>query len=416
MNRLKKRFEYQWVIVACCFLMIFTVLGFASTPRKLYMAVVPETLGIDYGPYSLTDSFRYIATAITNLFFGTMIVRFGPRKLIGAGFGFLAGALLLYSAAEALPQIYLAGALLGVGMTFTGTTMSSYAINLWCREKKGTITGLVLCANGLGGAVATQILAPIIHAGAFSYRNAYRLSALILLVVGVVIVLLFRNSPQEDAARSGLSPKKAKAGTWDGMTLQQALRKPYFYAAAVSIFLTGMVLQSIVGSDANHMTHAGLDKTAIAAALSIHSLALALCKFSTGVIYDRKGLRTTMLLCDGAALVTLLLLIFINDSASGRAMAVMYSVISAMALPLETIMLPLIAMDLFGHRAYSKIMGIFVSVNTFGYATGTPLMNLMFDLTGTYRPTMLVLVVILIGVGITMQFVITAARKTRTAA
>ena len=415
MNRLKKRFEYQWVIVACCFLMIFTVLGFASTPRKLYMAVVPETLGIDYGPYSLTDSFRYIATAITNLFFGTMIVRFGPRKLIGAGFGFLAGALLLYSAAEALPQIYLAGALLGVGMTFTGTTMSSYAINLWCREKKGTITGLVLCANGLGGAVATQILAPIIHAGAFSYRNAYRLSALILLVVGVVIVLLFRNSPQEDAARPGLSPKKAKAGTWDGMTLQQALRKPYFYAAAVSIFLTGMVLQSIVGSDANHMTHAGLDKTAIAAALSIHSLALALCKFSTGVIYDRKGLRTTMLLCDGAALVTLLLLIFINDSASGRAMAVMYSVISAMALPLETIMLPLITADLFGQKAYAQMLGIVVAVNTAGYSFGPPLTNYIFDAIGTYVPVFWAYVLVMVLVTSLFMYALAAAKREKNA-
>ena len=415
MNRLKKRFEYQWVIVACCFLMIFTVLGFASTPRKLYMAVVPETLGIDYGPYSLTDSFRYIATAITNLFFGTMIVRFGPRKLIGAGFGFLAGALLLYSAAEALPQIYLAGALLGVGMTFTGTTMSSYAINLWCREKKGTITGLVLCANGLGGAVATQILAPIIHAGAFSYRNAYRLSALILLMVGVVIVLLFRNSPQEDAARPGLSPKKAKAGTWDGVTLQQALRKPYFYAAAVSIFLTGMVLQSIVGSDANHMTHAGLDKTAIAAALSIHSLALALCKFSTGVIYDRKGLRPTMLLCDGAALVTLLLLIFINDSASGRAMAVMYSVISAMALPLETIMLPLITADLFGQKAYAQMLGIVVAVNTAGYSFGPPLTNYIFDAIGTYVPVFWAYVLVMVLVTSLFMYALAAAKREKNA-
>ena len=415
MNRLKKRFEYQWVIVACCFLMIFTVLGFASTPRKLYMAVVPETLGIDYGPYSLTDSFRYIATAITNLFFGTTIVRFGPRKLIGAGFGLLAGALLLYSAAEALPQIYLAGALLGVGMTFTGTTMSSYAINLWCREKKGTITGLVLCANGLGGAVATQILAPIIHAGAFSYRNAYRLSALILLVVGVVIVLLFRNSPQEDAARPGLSPKKAKAGTWNGMTLQQALRKPYFYAAAVSIFLTGMVLQSIVGSDANHMTHAGLDKTAIAAALSIHSLALALCKFSTGVIYDRKGLRTTMLLCDGAALVTLLLLIFINDSASGRAMAVMYSVISAMALPLETIMLPLITADLFGQKAYAQMLGIVVAVNTAGYSFGPPLTNYIFDAIGTYVPVFWAYVLVMVLVTSLFMYALAAAKREKNA-
>ena len=82
----KKSFPYHWVIVACCFMMIFTVLGFASSPRKLYMAVVPQALGIDYGPYSLNDSFRYIATAVTNLFFGTLILRVGPRKMIAAGF------------------------------------------------------------------------------------------------------------------------------------------------------------------------------------------------------------------------------------------------------------------------------------------------------------------------------------------
>lgn len=413
MNRLKKRFGYQWVIVACCFLMIFTVLGFASTPRKLYMAVVPEALGIDYGPYSLTDSFRYIATAVTNLFFGTMIVRFGPRRMIGAGFLLVASALLLYSFADRLPLIYLAGLLLGTGLTFTSTTMSSYAINRWCKENKGTITGLVLCANGLGGATATQILSPMINAA--SYRNAYRLSALILLAVGALIVLLFRNSPADDASSPGISPKKARQGTWEGMTLQQALHKPYFYAAAVSIFLTGMVLQSVVGSDANHMSHAGLDKTAIAAALSIHSLALALCKFSTGVIYDRKGLRTTMLLCDGAALVTLLLLIFINDSASGRAMAVMYSVISAMALPLETIMLPLITADLFGQKAYAQMLGIVVAINTAGYSVGPPLTNFIFDTIDTYVPVFWAYILVMLLVTALFMYALAAAKREKNA-
>lgn len=413
MNRLNKRFGYQWVIVACCFLMIFTVLGFASTPRKLYMAVVPEVLGIDYGPYSLTDSYRYIATAVTNLFFGTMIVRFGPRRMIGAGFLLEASALLLYSAAESLPLIDLAGVLLGMGLTFTSTTMRSYAINLWCRENKGTITGLVLCANGPGGATATQILSPMINAA--SYRSAYRLSALVLLVVGALIVLLFRDSPAQDANRPGLSPKKAKSGTWEGMTLRQALGKPYFYAAAVSIFLTGMVLQSIVGSDANHMTHAGLNRTAIAAALSIHSLALALCKFLTGVIDDRKGLRTTVLLCDGAALVTLMLLIFINDSASGQAMAVMDSVISAMALPLETIMLPLITADLFGQKSYAQMLGIVVDINTAGYSVGPPLTNFIFDAIGTYVPVFWAYILVMALVTALFMYALGATKREKNA-
>lgn len=415
MQKSEKSIGYQWVIVACCFLMIFAVLGFASTPRKLYMAVVPEALGIDYGPYSLNDSFRFLAAAVTNLFFGTLIVRFGPRKMISIGFSLIILALLLFSSAEKLPLIYLAGTLLGAGWPFVSTTMSSYAINLWCRENKGTITGLVLCANGLGGAVATQILSPIINAGAFSYRNAYRLSALILTVVGVLIVLLFRNSPAEAASRAGASPQKAKAGTWEGMTLQQALRKPYFYANAVSIFLTGMVLQSIVGLDANHMTHAGLDQTIIAATLSIHSLALSLCKFSTGVIYDRKGLRKTMLLCDGAALLMLLLLIFVNDSAAGRAMAVMYAVVSAMALPLETIMLPLITADLFGQKAYAQMLGILVAILTAGCSIGPPLTNFIFDAIGTYVPVFWVYAAVMVMVTALFMYALGAAKREKNA-
>ena len=49
-----------------------------------------------------------------------------------------------------------------------------------------------------------------------------------------------------------------------------------------------------------------------------------------------------------------------------------YGILSALALPLETIMLPLIAQDLFQGPQYNKMLGIIVSVNTAGYAVGTP--------------------------------------------
>jgi len=208
------------------------------------------------------------------------------------------------------------------------------------------------------------------------------------------------------------SKKKKNTQNWEGISLKEAMKKPYFYVALLCIYLTGMALQSVNGVSSAHMKDCGIDTDSIANLLSLMSLVLMFSKMSTGFCFDRFGLRATLLFCVscGAIAITMLALV------SNTLMAAIYSVIIPFALPLETIMLPLIAMDLFGHYSYSKIMGIFVSVNTFGYATGTPLMNVMFDLTGTYRSTMLVLVAILICVGITMQFVITAARKTRTAA
>lgn len=412
----RRTVPYAWIIVGCCFLMIFTAMGFGSSPRKLFMVAVPKALGLEYGPYSINDSFRYITSAIANLFFGTLIARFGPRKLIAGGFVSLIASMLTYSFAQSLWGIYLGGILLGVGVTLTGTTMASYAINIWCKERKGTMMGLVLCANGLGGAASMQVLSPIINAGIFGYRDAYRLTALIMALSALVIVILFRNAPEGVSIQPAAGAKKAKGTSWEGITLAQALKKPYFYMAAACIFLTGMVLQSIVGADANHMDSAGLNKAYVAAVLSVQSLVLSGSKFVMGVLYDKKGLRKTMLICDGAALAAIALLIGVSDSAAGRAMAAGYSVIAALALPLETIMLPLITAELFGQRSYAQMLGIVSAINTAGYSLGPPITNFVFDAIGSYTPVFFAYLAIIIGVTICFMMALNASAKERKAA
>lgn len=410
MQKTNRRFSYQWVIVGCCFLMVFTALGFGSTPRKLFMVAVPKALGLEYGPYSLGDTFRYVSTAIVNLFFGTLVMRFGPRRLIASGFVLLSAAMLVFAGAENLAGIYLGGVLLGMGLTVTSTTMASYAVNLWCQKNRGTMTGLVLCANGLGGAAAMQILSPIISRSVFGYRDAYRLVALIMLAAGILIVILFRNAPSgESAAPAG--KKQPKNVEWEGLTLHEALSRPYFYVAAAGIFLTGMVLQSIVGSDANHMNRAGLDAATSAAALSLNALALSGSKFLVGLLYDRKGIRKTMLLCDAAAIITLLLLIGINPSASGKMMAYGYAVISALALPLETIMIPLVTAELFGRKSYAQMLGIISAINTAGFSVGPPITNFIFDTLGTYVPVFWAYLLVMAGITMAFRYALGVAQK-----
>ena len=413
MHKEKKRFSYEWVIVACSFLMIFTVLGFGSTPRKLFMVAVPKALGMEYGPYSLSDTLRYTATAAANLFFGTLAVRLGARRMIACGFVFLISAMLVFAGAQTLAAIYLGGALLGVGMTLAGTTMGSYVVSLWCTKHKGTMTGLVLCANGVGGALGMQVLSPIIAKSVFGYRDAYRLTALILLVVGVLIIALFRDAPS-GAAAAPAGKKQPRKVEWEGLTLREALAKPYFYVAAVCIFLTGMALQSIVGSDANHMTNAGLDLATAASALSLNAIVLTCSKFLVGFLYDRWGIRKTTLLCDVAMLVTLLLLIGINPSASGQMMAYGYAVVSAVALPLETIMIPLITAELFGRKSYAQMLGIVSAINTAGFSVGPPVINFIFDSLGTYVPVFWTYLIMMAGITAAFGWALGTAKKDHT--
>lgn len=412
-DRPKRRIFYGWIVFGTCFLMVFTALGFCSSPKGLYLAAITENLGIPRSLYSISDSCRYVTTAIVNLFFAYFVLKLGPRNMIAFGFLALIASCLVYSFSSSIWVFYLGGCLLGLGLAWTTTSLVGYVVEKWFTNSKGTIMGIILASSGLGGATATQILSPMIYiASGDGWRASFRLSACVLAVVGLVVVLLIRNSP----AQVGQTPlgtdkakKKTRGSSWMGLSLAEALKKPYFYVGAVCVFFVGMILQSTTSVSSAHMKDVGLNPAFIATVVSIHSLCLTLSKMSVGFSFDRFGLRFTMLLCNVSALVAMLLLAFVSNNA----MAAGYGIISAFALPLETIMLPLIALDLFGQKAFAQVMGLFVSFNTLGYAFGAPLLNFIFDKTGSYQTIFLILAGLMAVITVVMQFVISAARKTQ---
>lgn len=414
-NAKKKRINYSWVIIAISALMVCVVLGFCSSSKSIYIKAITDSLGIDRSLFSINDSCRYIATSIVNLFFGYLIGKFGAKRLIAAGFICLISSCLIYSFATNIFVFYIGGVLLGMGLSWTTTTMVGYVVNKWCKSNRGTIMGAVLATNGIGAAVATMIVSPIIHSSAQGYQTAYRLVALILLVVFVLVMIFFRNSPKyhEEEEASDAPKKKSRGQSWEGIEYSEAVKKAYFYLALVGVFLTGMMLQGITGISTPHMYDRGLDEVYVAVVLSCHSLALTVFKFLTGFIYDRFGLRTTTNICMATAVATFLFLANVADTATGRAFAMIYGVFSSLSLPLETIMLPIYASDLFGDKSFNKILGLFVSVNTAGYALGAPISNLCFDITGSYNFALYVSSALMIGVIVAMNIVITSSNKQR---
>lgn len=406
---------YKWIIIAASFLMIFTCLGFCSGTKGLYLAAITEALGIKRSLFSINDSCRYVTTAIVNLFFGTLIARFGSRKLVAAGFMSLVASMLIYSSAQSITTFCIGGTLLGLGLSWTTTTMVGYIVDCWCKEHRGTIMGAVLAANGLGGAVAAQIVSPIIYneTNIFGYRNAYRLTALIVAAVGIAVVAIFRDKPSQDVPAPSRK-KEVRGESWVGIDFSQAIRKPYFYITAVCIFLTGLALQSVSGISSAHLRDIGFDESFVAVVVSIHAFALAAFKFSSGICYDKFGLKKTMLLCNTAAVVMTFLLAVVAPGPMGNVLAISFGIISSMAMPLETIMLPLITSDLFGKKSYAKLLGIYVSINTAGYAVGVPLTNLCFDFCGSYRPILLILCGILLAILLVFQMILRFAERERT--
>jgi len=410
-----RRFDYKWVTIGLCFLMVMISLGFGSSTKSLFPDEIAKDLGVERSLVSIGESCRYIATAIVNLFFGVLIAKFGAKKLICAGFVSLIASMLLYSFANGLILIYVAGTLLGIGFSFTTTTMVGYVVGIWCSENKGTIMGAVLASNGIGGAIAIQLAGGLIDPNSpGSYRNAYLMIAAVFAAVVLILMIFFKDKPKNsELTQAPVSKEKTKnrGQDWIGIEFSQAIRKFYFWGALICIFFSGFILQGSHGIVAMHFKDVGIDYGAVKGLLSFSSLILASAKFLAGFVYDKKGLRFASSFCTFIAIATTFLLAFIKGNDVGFILAVVYSVVSPFALPLETIMLPIYALDLFGNKSYAKILGIFVSVNVSGYALGGPVMNLCYDIFGTYVPALIIVSCVMLIVFVLLQFVISAAHK-----
>ena len=414
---MKKKFDYSWVIVALCFIAVCTSMGLCSSGRTMYLTAITDALNIKRSAFSLNDTFRYVTTTVMNLFFGTLVNKFGTKKLICAGFVCLISFALINSFAEHLIMFYIGGILLGIGLSWTTTTMMSAVVNVWCKKNKGAITGAILAANGLGGAVAVQILSPIIfeEGNPFGYRNSYRIVALVLAIVLALIIVFFRERPK--GAEKTLVPlkktRKARGTGWTGMDYEVARKKPYFYLALLCMMFTGMSLQGLGGISTPHMYDLGFDKGYVATLMTISSLSLMGSKFLAGFMYDKTGIKITMNVCLLSSFVSLITLVTLTNTPIGRVIALVRIIFAAIALPLETVMLPLFASELFGNKSFAKIMGIFSAASTAGFALGAPFANLCFDLFGNYNVSFIVFGVLMLFVTVTMQLVVRSAHRDR---
>lgn len=413
----KSRPDYKWVVLVVCFLMEFICLGFCSSNVGLFTVPVTDALHIDRLTYSYWSSIRYVVQVFVALYFGTLVNRFGIKKMVFVGLCSLIGATTLRAVGTNILYFYIAGALHGVGIVFVGSTMAGAIVRRWFKQDIGKYTGIVMSANGIGGAIAAQVISPIINNGeTFGYRKAYLLSAVITLAISVIILIFLRDKSGDGPAIDSKQKKTPKKGAlWVGIEYEVVKKKTYFYIAAALIFLTGISLQSIGSITIVYMTDLGISPTFIATLSTVASLTLTFSKLLVGATYDKWGLRVALLMCQIAALATFILKGVLTNSPIGLVFATTATILSSIALPLETVMIPLMTNDLFGSASYSKVLGIFMAMNSLGLCLGSPLGELFRRIAGDYRSCFWFFSIVLVVVIVSFQFVLQSANKQRTA-
>lgn len=406
MKRLSTKMDdakYKWIIATMCILILAIGLGFCSSAKSIFVAPVTNAFGFSRSAFTINDTCRYVTVSIVTLFFYRTVQKFGTKKMILAGMLCYIISSLINAVSSSLMGFYLAGVFLGLGVAWSSTTMVSLVVNKWFDHNRGTILGILLSSNAFGSAIAIHIFTPLIYqeGNPFSYRKAYLLTALFLAVVTFLAFIFYRERQSTTGSAPQIKKDKKPVKKTENSADAKLFKMPQFYIILISLFLYS--LTTVSGIVAPYYSDVGFDPAFVATALSILSISLAISKILIGFLYDHFGLTFVMNLCLFTSLISKILLLIINTTPLGQTLAIVQCLLLALASTIETVMLPIIALDLFGESFFAKALSIISTALTVGFALNSPVLNLSYDIVGNYSISLISSLVLCIAIIIAMN-------------
>lgn len=385
---------YGWYVVASCFILELICYGLAIGTSSLYVKPICDDLGLSRGEFSIVFSIMSIVNMIVCITFGMVHKKIGVRIIFLIGVICEASAFAMYYLASNIYLFYAGAVFMGVGTMYLGAIPLSLVISNWFIEKRGTILGIIFSGSGIGGAILNPLVGYWIDN--YGWRTAYFISMVIVLLFSVLALLLIREKPSDVGLTAfGETMDFSNSGNKDindvsGLTWKEAIKTSYLWFTLLAALLFGMSIQPVFLSAPAYLSDVGLTSKSIAEAMSVIYVLNLLGKVFLGFVNDKFGIRPVILISHLSFLVSVLFLIFTNNSIIGFTFAVFFGV-AAVAL---NIPIPLLTGILFGQKDFGTLMGIIMAAYTTGVAIGTPLNGLSFDIFHTYTPAFVLQIVL----------------------
>ncbi|MBL9217268.1 MAG: MFS transporter [Opitutaceae bacterium] len=341
--------HYGYVIVVCCCLIMGVIIGLVMSCAGIFYQPVSAELGVSVGAFGLYMTFVYALSFLMLSVAGRLLDRYSARWIL-TGSAAVVGTLYLgMSRFTAVWQFYIAGAVLGVSLSFLLYLSYPVLINRWFNTRVGFFVGLCSAASGIGGVVFNPLGGYLIKT--YGWRTTYLIFGIVILG-GVVplLGLLLRDRPADKGLKPFGEKDDASAAPKAGMDYAVAVRTPVFYALMVFAFLMigvstlNLFLPSYITSVGYSVEQSALVASAIMLGVTIGKVAL-------GYVNDRSSLAG-VLASTGLGILGLLLLMM---GQAGIALMVAGGFLFGWAYAGVTVETALLVRSVFGAKDYSQI-------------------------------------------------------------
>ena len=414
------RIFYGWWIVAAG----GVVQGYAAATFwrgfTAFFNPIVATFGWSSGATAAALSLQRGEGGMISPFVGTIIGRFGPRRVMSFGIFVTGLSFILMSQMTSLWQFYLAMTLLTVGMSFGTFIVLVTTVGNWFIQKRSRALAILMACTGVGGFLVPVLVGAI---DVWGWRDVMFGVGVGYWVVGFPAMLFMRTRPEDyGQLPDGLQLEEEGTGRRTvirevNFGVRQVLKTRFFWQFSIALSLGQMV------SSTNLLHLPALDDFGVSLGLAAGVIAAVAAgdfigRLGIGVIGDRFDKRHLIAISFMVQTVGVFALSLTNAEILGVTFPLALTLpIFAMgfglgfgsSIPLRLAMLG----EYFGRRSYGSIIGITSTVSAGFAAIGPIFVGVSFDILDTYRPAFLLLGVILIAA---VPMTLTLERPERVAA
>ena len=354
--------------------MVYTVFG-------LFLIPISSEFGWSRAAVSFALLIIAVAGAISYPIVGRLIDRYGARPVILTGNVLFAASVASVSLVEASRfQFYFVYALIGISAAIPSSVMFTKVIAGWFDRRRGLFLGI---AGGLGNGVGAALSPLFVFAliSSYGWRAGLQGIGAAIILIGFPVLYLLLRDPPRDVSRSAAEHLEKTAG----LTLAEALKTPTFWIILAAIALGAGCMTAIFAHVVPMLVDRGIPAGQATTVLAMFSLVTAGWQIGMGYMLDRIPRPWIAAPFYLLALTGLVLL----ESTSSYPLLLLSAVLMGLGLGTEYGILPYFLSRYFGTRHYGAISGSMYGVIVLTQGLTPFLMDLVFDITGTYDPAII---------------------------